>query len=70
MRMCDNARPITTKNAAESTTLHPVDRYMIYDADYQLSHQMEKCNEYPRTLVCPLLIIADFYDILLRSKLI
>jgi hypothetical protein len=35
------------------TSCNLVDRYMIYDADYQLSHQTEKCNEFPNTLVCP-----------------
>jgi hypothetical protein len=31
-------------------------RYMIYDVDYHLSHQIEKAtssNEFPNTLVCP-----------------
>jgi hypothetical protein len=37
---------------------------MIYDADYQLSHQIEKCNEFPNTLVYPYDYFWLFYDIL------
>jgi hypothetical protein len=46
-------------------TAYPVDRYMIYDVDYQLSHQITReSNEFPNTLVCPHDYFGFFYDIL------